>query len=158
MTHDTNDKGGRTAWIVVGSALLIGTALAIFVVFPNIRASAISIGGEKTRVAQQGTTMTAEACVEHAIDWFQACDVMPSMCLQEVPSLVAICLGSKDRTAECAPYIDPALPAQWTYEKCKGRGIVRGSDRSLTKSCTGAWRALDQFCKTGQKGVFWGVQ
>ncbi|PKN59425.1 MAG: hypothetical protein CVU56_00860 [Deltaproteobacteria bacterium HGW-Deltaproteobacteria-14] len=158
MTHDSNDRGGRTAWIVVGSALFIGTALAVFVVFPNMKESAISIGAEMARIDAQGASMTAEECVEHAIDWFERCDVMPSMCLQEVPTAVARCLHARDRTEECAPYVDPALSARWTFEKCKGRGIDRGSDRSLTKSCTGAWRALDQYCKTGQKGVFWGVR
>ena len=158
MTDDTKHKGGRAAWIVIGSALLIGTALAVFVVFPNIRASAVAIGAEIADLDTRGATMTAEQCAEHAIEWFERCEVMPSMCLQEVPTAVAHCLRARDRTAECKPYTDLPPTSQWTYKKCASRGIVKGSNRELTKSCTSAWRALDQYCKTGQKGVFWGVQ
>ncbi|TNF37500.1 MAG: hypothetical protein EP329_03090 [Deltaproteobacteria bacterium] len=158
MTHDSNDTGGRTAWIVVGSALLIGTLLAVFVVYPNMKASAISIGQDLAELDTKGASMTAEQCVENAVTWFENCDVMPSMCLQEVPTSVARCLHAKDRTAECKPYLEMPPRSQWTFERCKERGIEKSSSKELTKSCTAAWRALDQYCKTGQKGVFWGVR
>jgi len=158
MTRDTNDRGGRAAWIVIGSALLIGTLLAVFVVYPNMKASAISIGKDLAELSVKGADMTVEECVSHAIDWFEGCDVMPTMCLQEVPTAVANCLRAKDRAAECEPYLKIPPTSQWTFERCKERGIGKGSAKELTKSCTGAWRALDQYCKTGQKGVFWGVK
>ena len=158
MAGQTVNKGGRAAWVVIGGALLLGTLLSVFVVYPNLKKSAASIGAKMRELDTLGATMTADQCVEHVIDWFQHCDVMPAMCLQEVPKAVAHCLRAKDRTSECEPLLALPPTSQWTYHRCADQGIDKRSKKELTKSCTAAWRALDQYCKSGQRGVVWGVK
>jgi len=158
MAGQSKNSGGRSAWIVIGGALLLGTVLSVFVVYPNLKQSAAAIADEMHTLDRIGADLTVEQCVEHVIDWYQRCDVMPSMCLQEVPKAVAHCLRAKDRAAECAPYVALPPTSQWTFHRCAEHGIDKSSKRELTKSCTAAWRALDQYCKSGQRGVFWGVK
>lgn len=158
MAGEANDRRGRTAWIVIGALLFLGTFLATFVVFPNLKRSAAALSEKMRDLDERGKTLNAEECVEHVIGWYRECDVMASLCLQEVPKAVAHCLRAQDRAASCVAYTDLPPTSQWAYERCEAGGIDKTSEKNLKKACTSAWRALDQWCKTGQKGVIWGVK
>ncbi|MCA9513787.1 MAG: hypothetical protein KC635_02490 [Myxococcales bacterium] len=154
------DKRGRNAWIVIGGLFAIGTFLAVFVVFPNLKSSAMTIQTKIVSLDEAGKGMTAEECVKDVVGWYASCDAMPSMCLQEVPKAVAHCLKAKDRAAECAPYEKVEVAdARWTFERCESIGYGKDTkDSDTRKACTASWRALEQFCKTHQKSVIWGVK
>ncbi len=146
--------------MVIGSMLLIGTVLSVFVVFPNLKSSAGSIGQSMHAIEDKGKTLTVEECVAEVVAWHDRCaaDNMPMMCLQETPKATAHCLAAVDRTEGCAPYLADNKDAHWAFKACAELGIDKASAKPRRKACTAAWRALDQFCKTGQKGVFWGVK
>lgn len=149
---------GRNAWLLIGGLVLIGTLLSIFVVFPNLKSSALTIQTKVESLDEAGKSLDTEGCVKNVVTWYAGCDAMPTMCLQEVPRAMAHCLKAKDRTEECLPYETQQADAHWTFERCETAGFGKDAKSDTRKACTAAWRAVDQFCKTHQKAVIWGVK
>ncbi len=146
-------RSSRGAWIVIGSCMVVGAALGVFTLFESKRgAETVVLAMENARKA--GAQVDAEACVSLALDWHDRdCDAPGKMCLDAVPKLVGECLAAKDRSEACVRLGNDEKPSQWAYNHCKARGIDRESKKGIKESCTAAWRALDSYCKSNQKGV-----
>lgn len=152
-TPQPETRSARMAWIIIISTMVLGAGLGALVYF-RASAGSLEIGHELKAIRAQGVNLEAEACVGASLDWYQtACDAPGKMCIDAVPRLVGECLAAKDRTDACVRLGNAMKPSQWAYEHCKERGIDRSSKRPLKESCTQAWRALDSYCKSGQKGV-----
>jgi len=139
--------------MVIGGCMVVGAALGVFTLFESKRgAENVVTAMQKARKA--GANVDAETCVALALDWHDRdCDAPGKMCLDAVPKLVGECLAAKDRTASCVALGNDEKPSQWAYNRCKARGIDRASKKGIKESCTSAWRALDSYCKSNQKGV-----
>jgi len=155
---DKDRQGNRGAWIVVGGLLGLAALLAIFLVYPNLKESAAAIQLKLNELDETGRGMTGEECVRDVVGWHETCDVIATMCLQEVPTAVAHCLAARDRAEECEVLLQVSRTAQWTYQQCAAIGVDKTSSRETRKACTQAWDALYQFCQSGQHGVIWGVK
>lgn len=146
-------RSAKAAWIVIGIAMLIGAALGVFVYLRAADGSVV-IAHDFKAMRERGAQLEAEACVEESLAWFNdRCDAVGKMCIDAVPRMVGECLAARDRSATCAEIGNDLKPSQWAYDRCKALGIDRKSEKPVKESCTLAWRALDSWCKSGQKGV-----
>ncbi|MFO0748798.1 MAG: hypothetical protein U1F43_24505 [Myxococcota bacterium] len=146
-------RSGKVGWIVIGLAIAIGLVMGVVVYF-RASSGSMQITEWRKSYATRGQTMTATACVSDVIHFFEEdCTAPARMCLDAVSYGVADCLAARDRAEECKPIGNSMKPAQWAYERCKEVGVDKTSPKAIKESCTTAWRALDTFCKSGQKGV-----
>jgi len=149
----TESRSGRVAWIIIGTAMLIGAALGLLVYLRAADGSVV-IAHDFREMRTRGANLEPEACVEATLEWFNdRCDAVGKMCIDAVPRMVGECLAAKDRSEGCARIGNDLKPSQWAYGRCKALGIDRGSKKPVKESCTLAWRAYDSWCKSGQTGV-----
>jgi hypothetical protein len=147
------DRGSRAARIVVWGAVALGCLIGTYVYFSASRAS-VDVWKQVEDFSTKGKTVDGPGCVTSVLDWFNdTCAAPGRICLDAVPRAMAHCLAAADRTADCVALGNDQKPSQWAFEKCSERGIDRKSRKPIKESCTMAWRALDTFCKSGQKGV-----
>lgn len=103
---------------------------------------------------ERGKPADGIGCVNLVLDWFKGeCEAPGRICLDAVPRAMAHCLAAADRTADCAAIGNDQKPSQWAFDRCSERGVDKKSRKPIKESCTMAWRSLDTFCKSGQKGV-----
>lgn len=146
-------RNAKAAWIVIGIAMLVGAALGVFVYLRAADGSVV-IAHDFKAMRERGAQLDANACVEESLAWFNdRCDAVGKMCIDAVPRMVGECLAAQDRSQACAAIGNDLKPSQWAYDRCKALGIDRKSEKPVKESCTLAWRALDSWCKSGQKGV-----
>lgn len=122
-----------------------------------------------------GPSTEVEGCVDEAVSWYDACDqhdANAAVCLQGVGILMQHCLSAQDRAPACELYLDPASElhapsddmrararnpekagesGRWVYARCEERGMVCRNKREC--ACAEAYRAIDSFCRTGQRAV-----
>lgn len=146
-------RSGKAGLWVVAACILVGSGLGVYVYFDATRAT-ITISHELDGWHAKGKSLDADACVGGVLDWFDAtCRAPGRICLDAVPRAVGNCLAATDRAARCAELGPDQKSAQWAFDQCRQRGIDRSSPKPVRESCTLAWRALDTYCKSGQKGV-----
>lgn len=146
-------RSGKWGWIVVGSCMVVGAVLGVLNLVIAVN-SADEITRKTEEMRKRGAVISGFECVTETLDWHDnTCDAVAKMCIDSVPRIVAECLAAQDRTALCAEIGNDEKPSQWAYNKCKARGVDRKSKKGIKESCTQAWRALDSWCKSGQKGV-----
>ncbi len=146
-------RSARMAWIVIGACCVIGGALGAITYFRA--ANGAEHVGEKLREMRvRGSVVDGFTCIDETLKWHDTvCDAPGRMCIDAVPRVVGECLAGQDRATLCQEIGNNDKPSQWAYNKCKARGIDRKSKKGIKESCTQAWRALDSWCKSGQKGV-----
>jgi len=150
---DAPIRSGKWAWIVIGACMVIGAVLGATTYFRAAK-GAEGVGDKMREMRERGAVMTGPECVADTLDWHdKTCDAPGRMCIDAVPRVVGECLAGQDRSALCVEIGNTEKPSQWAYNKCKNRGIDRKSKKGIKESCTQAWRALDSWCKSGQKGV-----
>jgi hypothetical protein len=88
-----------------------------------------------------------DECVGAALDWVAECEGIKSMCDMYVDRLIAMCMGSDERTGYCA-VIDGST-TRFGHQECSVRGVRRNVD---AESCSGAYRAIDAFCDSFEHG------
>lgn len=146
-------RSARMAWIVIGTCCVIGSVLGATTYF-RAADGAEHVGQKMVDMRLRGASIDGVACVNETLDWHdKVCDAPGRMCIDAVPKVVGECLAGQDRTALCIELGNDDKPSQWAYNKCKARGVDRKSRKGVKESCTQAWRALDSYCKSGQKGV-----
>lgn len=82
-----------------------------------------------------------DECVGASMDWVAGCGGVKTMCDMYVDQLIAMCLGSQDRTEYCGA-ID-ASTTRFGHQECSVRGVRRNVD---AESCSRSYRAIDSFC------------
>lgn len=146
-------RSGKTGLWVVAACIFVGSGLGVYVYFDASRAT-IEVSRELDGWLARGKSLEADACVGGVLDWFDGtCRAPGRICLDAVPRAVGNCLAGADRTARCAELGPDQKSSQWAFEQCQSRGVDRSSPKPVRESCTLAWRALDTYCKSGQKGV-----
>lgn len=152
--HETPPaRSAKVAWYVIGACCVIGAGLGAWTYF-RAADGAEHVGEKMREMRQKGVALDGVACVNEALDWHDhTCDAPGRMCIDAVPRVVGECLAARDRSELCQEIGNDEKPSQWAYNKCKARGIDRKSKKGVKESCTQAWRALDSWCKSGQKGV-----
>lgn len=131
----------------------MGSALGVYVYFSATGASA-RVGTELESFFERGKSMSGVGCVNAVLDWFNdECAAPGRICLDAVPMAMGNCLVAQDRTADCEALGNDEKSSQWAFERCSERGIDKKTRKPVRESCTFAWRSIDTFCKSGQKGV-----
>lgn len=152
-SEDAARRNARSAKLVVWGAIAVGSAIGVFVYFSASRAS-MDVWKQVEGFTDRGRDLSGEGCVSTVLDWFgQECAAPGRICLDAVPRAMGNCLAAVDRTDDCVAIGNDQKPSQWAFERCAARGVDRKSRKPIKESCTMAWRSLDTFCKSGQKGV-----
>lgn len=135
--------------IVIATVLSLATVLGV-VAFWRFTESSKYIHKSLAEFDARGAVLDADACVGEVLAWNARCEAMKSMCDQAVPMTMEHCLAARERKEVCAELPQDAAPrAQWTYERCAAHGVTQ----SNKKICTSAYRAIVQYCNTGERGV-----
>jgi hypothetical protein len=150
--QDQQKKGAKTARIVISALLILGTGMGFLLYFKVFKTYSVEATSFRDEMNERGKELSVEECAEAGLAFFERCESPPELCHKAITEGVVHCLSARDRTAECGPYADEQMTRSWTFEKCTSLGIEKRA-KNLTKSCTRAWDALDQFCKSGQKGA-----
>ena len=150
VTDSDARRSGKGAAILIGSIMVLAIVLGV-VAYWRFTLSQQHIRANFHRLDKHGATLDAEGCVTAVLDWHDHCDAIDTLCDHAVPMAMEHCLRASDRSKDCAALGETARD-QWTYEKCKARGIIKGRS-SVVNACTDAYRALAQFCRSGQEGV-----
>ena len=146
-------RNARMARIVVWGAIGLGSIVGMFVYFNASRAS-MDVWRQVETFGSKGTTVSGTGCVSAVLDWFtDECAAPGRICLDAVPRAMGNCLVAQDRSEDCVALGNDTKPSQWAFDRCRERGIDKKARKPVKESCTLAWRSLDTFCKSGQKGV-----
>ncbi len=101
---------------------------------------------------RQGQTLSVEGCIDAVLSWHERCEANKPLCDNGVPQVMTHCLIAQDRTQACEQLDKEAsASAQWVYLTCFERQTPCRSKKHCP--CADAYRALDSFCRHGQKGV-----
>lgn len=102
-------------------------------------------------MSEFGKTVDTEGCVDASVRWHGACDANKPLCDNGVPRAMTHCLMADDRSEVCSEMSHESAKATWVFKRCADRGTpCKGRKRC---PCADAYRALDSFCRHGQKGV-----
>lgn len=135
--------------IVIASVFTLATVLGV-VAFWRFEVSSSYIHASLAEFDQRGPSLDADGCVGEVLAWNARCEAMKSMCDQAIPMVMEHCLAGKERKEACAALpLEDAPRAQWTYERCAAHEVTRRNK----KVCTSAYRAMVQYCHTGERGV-----
>ncbi len=102
-------------------------------------------------LAEKGTTVDTEGCVDAVLQWHDTCDANKPLCDNGVPMAMTHCLSGDDRAPTCADLRDESAKAQWVFKSCFDRGTPCKNRKKCP--CADAYRALDSFCRHDQEGV-----
>lgn len=144
------ERSGPPLWMV-----LLG--LGVIVVGMAFLARQRYVASEQHfRVAQGefdalGKTATVEACIDAVLTWRRRCTADGPLCHDGIPRMMHHCLAGQDRTAACQGLDLSSASAQWVFRSCRDRGTA--CQKSGKCPCADAYRALDSFCRHGQRGV-----
>ena len=102
---------------------------------------------------RRGPTLDVEGCIDAVLDWHGRCEANKPLCDNGVPQVMTHCLIAQDRTQACEELMaaEASASAQWVYLTCYERDTPCRSKKHCP--CADAYRALDSFCRHGQKGV-----
>jgi hypothetical protein len=146
---DTSNRPAHGAWVVVGCVFSLALVLGV-VAYWRYTVSEAFIHDSLLRFDQVGAELSPDECVAEVLAWNASCEAMKSLCDHAVPMLMEHCLAARDRASTCTNLSEDVTGrGQWTYERCLEHGVTRANK----KVCTGAYRALVQHCRTGQRGV-----
>lgn len=98
-----------------------------------------------------GPSLDTEGCVTAVLEWHGRCAANKPMCDDGVPRVMTHCLIGADRSDDCEQLDLSSSKAQWVFERCEDRGTPCTNRK--TCACANAYRAVDSFCRHGQKGV-----
>jgi len=100
----------------------------------------------------QGTQLDTEGCIDAVLEWHGRCEANKPLCDNGIPQVMTHCLIAQDRTKACEQIDTTAsASAKWVYNSCFERQSPCRSKKHCP--CADAYRALDSFCRHGQKGV-----
>ncbi|MGM0577305.1 MAG: hypothetical protein ACQEXJ_16380 [Myxococcota bacterium] len=134
---------------MIGTVFVLAIVLGVLA-FRNYRASERHIQQSMAEFDEMGVRLDADGCVAAVLDWNGRCEAMKTLCDHAVPMAMEHCLAARDRSEVCDGLGDTETArAQWTYHKCEEHDVTRANK----KACTNAYRALIQYCTTGQQGV-----
>ncbi len=100
----------------------------------------------------KGKQLDTEGCIDAVLEWHERCEANKPLCDNGIPQVMTHCLVAQDRTNACEDIdTDASASAQWVYMSCYERQSPCRSKKHCP--CADAYRALDSFCRHGQKGV-----
>lgn len=104
-----------------------------------------------TAMDRIGPAVDTEGCVTAALDWYGRCEANKPLCDNGVVRVITHCLHASDRGEYCDGLDLSSSKAQWVFGKCEERGTPCASRKKC--ACADAYRAIDSFCRYGQRGV-----
>ena len=102
----------------------------------------------------EGLGLDIEGCIDEAIEWHKGCEVNDAnqaVCNHAVKIEMYHCLKAKPRDEGCERFANPPNEGKWVWAACEERGNRCVNKREC--ACAEAFRAIDSFCRTGQKAV-----
>ena len=103
------------------------------------------------KLEEAGKSLDTEGCVDAVLEWHNTCDANKPLCDNGVPRALTHCLMADDRTETCEEHGDQPASAKWVFQTCADRGTPCKNRKKCP--CADAYRAIDSFCRHGQKGV-----
>ena len=138
--------------------LLMGVSFLIFVAM-NVRGFFAFRTYQQTTLAAwkngmppwRHSTFTVEACHQWAFDWQQACDGLPTLCVQHSERLFHACLISHDRNDYC-PTHTTGVVGREIYTRCQDltshvHSTQLGRAKARTQ-CNAFSRVINDVCRT----------
>lgn len=98
-----------------------------------------------------GKTVDTEGCITAVLGWHGNCAANKPLCDNGVPMVMTHCLQGRDRASTCESLDLSSAKATWVFKQCEERGTPCFNRK--TCACASAYRAIDSFCRHGQKGV-----
>ncbi len=135
-------------WILGGGAAV---SLVLAMVFFSGYSSVLSyvkttLEEPESPPAWDARALSPEECVDAALTWAEECQGIKSMCDMYVDHVMALCLGSQDRSTYCAAVEDTTATTRFGHGECGLRGTRRNVD---AEACANAYRAIASYCATG---------
>jgi hypothetical protein len=131
----------KALWFVAG-ILLLSTIISV-VVFVRSTQGARYVTASLAELQQKAPQMTLEQCADETMTWFQHCDVMSQLCIDNVPRMMKVCLMHGDKANQCHTYADKIDHFNFGYEQC----TPYLSDRPAKRACSDVWRIVSDYCK-----------
>jgi hypothetical protein len=98
-----------------------------------------------------GKERDPEGCIDATQDWRANCAANKTLCENAIPLAMYHCLEQADRASACAALPRDVATGGWLMERCRERGTPCKVMKQCT--CAASYRALDSFCRAGQRGV-----
>ncbi|MBK8482680.1 MAG: hypothetical protein IPL40_16200 [Proteobacteria bacterium] len=105
----------------------------------ELRAALVTLG-------QRGTQVSAEGCIDAALQWTQHCSALLDLCDASVSRVVNACLRATDRSADCRALGQTIEDPRVVFRRCAKHGA---HGRRGNKNCVEAYRMLAASCRSG---------
>ena len=147
--QDADPSGPSLRWVLgsIGVLVVVLGVLGFWRYRVSERFFATSLG----EIDTVAPSLDVEGCVTRVLQWHGTCEANKPLCDNGVPQAMTHCLVGADRSSTCAELDLSSAQAQWVFAKCLDRGTPCKSRKACP--CADAYRALDSFCRHGQKGV-----
>lgn len=96
--------------------------------------------------------LSAEQCVQAAVQWGMDCPGIGSWCLAELPVVTRSCLESSDRMVYCEQVGDEVMSTRFGFHECEDMRADMDDDaekyakRANKKYCAASFRAVADYC------------
>ncbi|RMG98037.1 MAG: hypothetical protein D6705_07155 [Deltaproteobacteria bacterium] len=145
-----HDPTGPRLSVVLGVVAVVAVAMGILATYRYGQSEA-HFREIQAEMDAKGPNLDVEGCVDAVLSWHASCSANKPLCDHGVPKIMTHCLAGRDRSEACAKIEGRSARAQWVFDRCAERGTPCKSRKKCP--CADAFRALDSFCRHGQKGV-----
>lgn len=132
----------HAGFLVVAGILLISTIMGVLS-FRSYLASEKYLIEARENMAQEGSRLTSDQCVDAVLQWAPQCSAMKSLCDASVPRMMHSCLAARDRRADCMNLGASSRDTHFEYRQCQARGV----DKKMRKTCGNTYQALVAHCE-----------
>lgn len=151
MTSPEVDTSGPSLRLVLGSMAVVVIVLGV-AAYWRYTVSENHFAATLADMDRRGGQLDAEGCIDAVLEWHAVCEANKPLCDNGVPQVLTHCLIARDRTDACEQIDTTAsASAKWVYLTCYERDTPCRNKKHCP--CADAYRALDSFCRHGQKGV-----
>jgi hypothetical protein len=142
--HDTHpSRSARGAWRIVVVLLLLAAVLGV-VVFRNLVTSERYLSQVWHDMAERGTELTVEGCVDAILAWNHECEAMKGLCDLSVTGMMVSCLQGGDRRSYCAAEGSRMQTTHFGVSECSGRALSTRHEKAV---CAASYRAVGGHCR-----------
>jgi len=147
---ESADPSGPSLRLVLGAISILAVVLGVLA-FWRLSLSEQHVARVLVEMDRKGPTLDTEGCIGAVLDWHSNCEADAASCDYGVAPVLTHCLVGADRSATCEGLDLSSAKAEWVHQACFDRGTPCRDRKHC--ACADAYRAIDSFCRHGQKGV-----
>jgi hypothetical protein len=147
---DPAETSGPSLRLVLGGLLVLAVVLGVLAYW-RYSVSERHFAEALANMDRIGVTADTEGCVSAVLEWHGSCEANRPLCDHGVGRVLTHCLHGADRGEYCNGLDLSSSKAQWVFARCEERGTPCASTKKC--ACADAYRAIDSYCRYGQKGV-----